>query len=121
MLTYKDETISRIKVNGKAYKLPTRVKITAEDQEYCFRDQNESMLSLILLKLLCKEEGIIPALESSHAVAYAIKIAQNYIKAFNFSTVFCNSAFISAFVVRRCNCSIFAISFDVNEIKFPIE
>ena len=31
-------------------------------------------------KLLCKEEGIIPALESSHAVAYAIKIAQNYKK-----------------------------------------
>lgn len=31
-------------------------------------------------KLLCKEEGIIPALESSHAVAYAIKIAKNYKK-----------------------------------------
>ena len=25
--------------------------------------------------LLCEEEGIIPALESSHAVAYAVKLA----------------------------------------------
>ncbi|MDO5555634.1 MAG: tryptophan synthase subunit beta [Clostridia bacterium] len=31
-------------------------------------------------KLLCKSEGIIPALESSHAVAYAIKIAKQYNK-----------------------------------------
>lgn len=31
-------------------------------------------------KLLCKLEGIIPALESSHAIAYAIKIAKNYKK-----------------------------------------
>ncbi len=29
-------------------------------------------------KLLCKLEGIIPALESSHAIAYACKIAKNY-------------------------------------------
>lgn len=29
-------------------------------------------------KILCQLEGIIPALESSHAVAYAIKIAKNY-------------------------------------------
>ncbi len=31
-------------------------------------------------KLLCKLEGIIPALESSHAIAYAMKIAKNYSK-----------------------------------------
>ena len=31
-------------------------------------------------KLLCKQEGIIPALESSHAVAYAIRIAKKYDK-----------------------------------------
>lgn len=31
-------------------------------------------------KLLTKLEGIIPALESSHAIAYAIKIAKNYDK-----------------------------------------
>ena len=31
-------------------------------------------------KLLCRQEGIIPALESSHAVAYAIKIAKKYDK-----------------------------------------
>ena len=31
-------------------------------------------------KLLCKLEGIIPALESSHAVAYAVKIAKKYNK-----------------------------------------
>lgn len=29
-------------------------------------------------KILTQEEGIIPALESSHAIAYAIKIAKNY-------------------------------------------
>lgn len=31
-------------------------------------------------KLLCKQEGIIPALESSHAVAYAIRTAKKYDK-----------------------------------------
>ena len=31
-------------------------------------------------KLLCKLEGIIPALESSHAIAYAVKIAKQYKK-----------------------------------------
>lgn len=30
--------------------------------------------------LVCKTEGIIPALESSHAIAYASKIAKNYTK-----------------------------------------
>ena len=29
---------------------------------------------------MCRLEGIIPALESSHAIAYAIKIAKNYSK-----------------------------------------
>ena len=31
-------------------------------------------------KLVTKEEGIIPALESSHAICYALKIAKNYEK-----------------------------------------
>ena len=31
-------------------------------------------------KLLCKLEGIIPALESSHAVAYSMKLAKKYTK-----------------------------------------
>ena len=31
-------------------------------------------------KLVTKEEGIIPALESSHAISYALKIAKNYKK-----------------------------------------
>lgn len=31
-------------------------------------------------KILCRLEGLIPALESSHAIAYAIKIAKNYSK-----------------------------------------
>ncbi|ENN95890.1 tryptophan synthase subunit beta [Methanocaldococcus villosus KIN24-T80] len=31
-------------------------------------------------KLLCKLEGILPALESSHAVAYALKLAENFDK-----------------------------------------
>ena len=36
--------------------------------------------ALKAFNLLCKLEGIIPALESSHAVAYAIKIAKQYKK-----------------------------------------
>ena len=36
--------------------------------------------ALEAFKLLCKLEGIIPALESSHAIAYAIKIAKKYDK-----------------------------------------
>ena len=31
-------------------------------------------------KLLCKLEGIIPALESSHAIAYVLKIAKKFKK-----------------------------------------
>ncbi len=31
-------------------------------------------------KIVCKLEGIIPALESSHAIAYGLKIAKNYSK-----------------------------------------
>ena len=34
--------------------------------------------ALEAFKLLCKLEGIIPALESSHAIAYAIKLAKKY-------------------------------------------
>ncbi len=34
--------------------------------------------ALEAFRLLCREEGIIPALESSHAVAYAMKIAPRY-------------------------------------------
>ncbi|MBQ6991476.1 MAG: tryptophan synthase subunit beta [Clostridia bacterium] len=36
--------------------------------------------ALEAFKLLCKLEGIIPALESSHAIAYTIKIAKKYKK-----------------------------------------
>ncbi len=36
--------------------------------------------ALEAFKLLTKLEGIIPALESSHAIAYALKIAKNYNK-----------------------------------------
>ena len=36
--------------------------------------------ALETFKILTKLEGIIPALESSHAVAYALKIAKNYKK-----------------------------------------
>ena len=36
--------------------------------------------ALDAFKLLSKSEGIIPALESSHAIAYAYKIAKNYNK-----------------------------------------
>jgi tryptophan synthase beta chain len=41
--------------------------VTASDQE-----------ALDAFQLLCRLEGIIPALESSHAVAHAIKIAQEH-------------------------------------------
>lgn len=36
--------------------------------------------ALAAFEILTKEEGIIPALESSHAIAYAIKMAKNYKK-----------------------------------------
>ena len=36
--------------------------------------------ALEAFKLLCKIEGLIPALESSHAIAYAMKISKNYKK-----------------------------------------
>ena len=36
--------------------------------------------AVVAFKLLCRLEGIIPALESSHAVAYAIKLAKKYDK-----------------------------------------
>ena len=36
--------------------------------------------AIAAFKLLSKNEGIIPALESSHAIAYAVKIANNYKK-----------------------------------------
>ena len=36
--------------------------------------------SVTAFKLLCRLEGIIPALESSHAIAYAMKIAKKYSK-----------------------------------------
>ncbi len=36
--------------------------------------------ALQAFKILCKLEGIIPALESSHAIAYSIKIAKKYNK-----------------------------------------
>lgn len=32
------------------------------------------------LQLLCKLEGIIPALESAHAIAYAVKLAQSFVR-----------------------------------------
>lgn len=41
--------------------------VTDKEAIYCF-------------KLVGRLEGIIPALESSHAIAYAIKIAKNYSK-----------------------------------------
>jgi len=36
--------------------------------------------ALEAFRILTKEEGIIPALESSHAIAYALKIAPKYDK-----------------------------------------
>ena len=36
--------------------------------------------ALIAFELLCKLEGIIPALESSHAIAYSMKLAKKYTK-----------------------------------------
>ena len=36
--------------------------------------------AVTVFKLLCRLEGIIPALESSHAIAYAMKIAKKYSK-----------------------------------------
>ncbi len=36
--------------------------------------------ALAAVRTLCREEGILPALESAHAVAYALKTAANYSK-----------------------------------------
>lgn len=52
--------------------------------EHCFLKDEERVSytsitddeALEALQLLCKTEGIIPALESSHAVAYALKLAK---------------------------------------------
>jgi len=42
--------------------------------EYTYVTDDECLKAF---KILCEKEGIIPALESAHAVAYAIKIAKN--------------------------------------------
>jgi tryptophan synthase beta chain len=43
----------------------------------CF-DSVSDQEALSGLQILCREEGILPALESAHAVAYALKIAGNF-------------------------------------------
>jgi tryptophan synthase beta chain len=47
------------------------LKTIKRAQYKCIRDKEAVEAFLIL----CKEEGILPALESSHAIAYAIKLA----------------------------------------------
>ncbi len=45
---------------------------TLKRAEYAYADDKEAVDAFLLL---CKEEGILPALESSHAIAHAIKLA----------------------------------------------
>ncbi len=45
---------------------------TLKRAEYSFATDKEAVDAFLLL---CKEEGILPALESSHALAYAVKLA----------------------------------------------
>lgn len=45
---------------------------TLKRAEYTFATDKEAVDAFLLL---CKEEGILPALESSHALAYAVKLA----------------------------------------------
>ncbi|MCL4409042.1 MAG: tryptophan synthase subunit beta [Candidatus Bathyarchaeota archaeon] len=45
---------------------------TLKRAEYAYADDKEAVNAFLTL---CKEEGILPALESSHAVAYAMKLA----------------------------------------------
>jgi tryptophan synthase beta chain len=45
--------------------------------KYSYATDDEALEAL---KLLCKKEGILPALESAHAVAHALKIAKDYSK-----------------------------------------
>jgi tryptophan synthase beta chain len=45
---------------------------TIKRAEYGYADDEEAVAAFMML---CKTEGILPALESSHAVAYAIKLA----------------------------------------------
>ncbi|MBK1809080.1 tryptophan synthase subunit beta [Clostridium sp. YIM B02505] len=46
-----------------------------ERAKYSYIDDNEALEGF---KLLTKLEGIIPAMESAHAIAHAVKIAKNY-------------------------------------------
>ena len=50
--------------------------LSCEGLETTIKD-NEALETL---RLVSRLEGIIPALESSHAIAYSIKIAKNYSK-----------------------------------------
>jgi len=45
---------------------------TIKRAEYVYADDKEAVNAFLML---CKEEGILPALESSHALAHAIKLA----------------------------------------------
>jgi tryptophan synthase beta chain len=47
---------------------------TIKRAEYVYADDKEAVNAFLML---CKEEGILPALESSHALAHAIKLAPN--------------------------------------------
>ncbi len=46
---------------------------TLKRAQYAYADDKEAVDTFLLL---CKEEGILPALESSHALAYAVKLAR---------------------------------------------
>ncbi|MBN2517826.1 MAG: pyridoxal-phosphate dependent enzyme, partial [Candidatus Altiarchaeota archaeon] len=45
--------------------------------KYTYATDKEAMAAV---KILCEKEGILPALESAHAVAHALKIAKDYDK-----------------------------------------
>jgi tryptophan synthase beta chain len=50
-----------------------------DTERICF-DHVTDAEALSGFQILCQKEGILPALESAHAVAYAIKIAKNFSK-----------------------------------------
>ena len=63
-------TLAALKASGRQALIPY---VTAGDP---FADATvDIMLALAAFHRLCRTEGIIPALESSHAVAYAMKLA----------------------------------------------
>lgn len=78
----------KMEIYGEAYSISSGLDYPGIGPEHAYLNQTKRVKydsitdkeAVEAFKLLCREEGIIPALESSHAIAYAMKIAKNYAK-----------------------------------------